>query len=298
MTVQDDANTISFSFKGGRKIVDDQAVSYILPSDITEVERLDMNHELWKMVLNGLYKSPMHEALMRGIRVLDIGCGPGFWTRDMARLYPKSTFVAIDMADVFVHDEMPDNVTFQIVNACKGLPFDDASFDFVFQRFLVMGFSTDQYKQSIKELHRVLRVDGYIEILELVNNYDLPSPALSQVSLWIDQALAKRGMDSFIAHKIGWFLQDEGFKGVTSRNYDVPIGAWGGDIGKLYLAIQRLAMPAAGVMVTQLTSVTESAYKAAVEQALDEVMHKYECSTRFCLIYGRKPTLLAAELSD
>ncbi|ORX49782.1 S-adenosyl-L-methionine-dependent methyltransferase [Hesseltinella vesiculosa] len=278
---------ISFACKDGRTIVADQEVSYILPSDGAEVTRLDLNHQLWLQVTR-LYKVPMHDALTRGVRVLDVGCGPGFWTRDMARLYPKSSFVAIDMADVFVHGEIPSNVQFQLVNAAKGLPFKDDSFDFVFQRFLVMGFPTDQYIQSVKEMKRVLKPGGYLETMELVNDCQLPSPALSQVAKWIDDALVARGMDSFIADKVAQFLKDEGFVGIEEQDYSVPIGPWGGPVGDLYLAIQKLAMPAAGVMVTELTPVTENQYRQMVKKALDEVLH-YQCATRFRLVYAREP---------
>jgi ubiquinone/menaquinone biosynthesis C-methylase UbiE len=102
----------------------------------------------------------------------------------MALLYPKSHFIGIDMANVFITADLPSNVQFHIVNAAKGLPFENASFDFVFQRFLVMGFPTETYKHSVQEIKRVLKPQGKIEILELVNHYTDPSPAFSKISSW------------------------------------------------------------------------------------------------------------------
>lgn len=33
-----------------------------------------------RSVVGGLYQSPIHDQLVKGIRVLDVGCGPGWWT--------------------------------------------------------------------------------------------------------------------------------------------------------------------------------------------------------------------------
>jgi ubiquinone/menaquinone biosynthesis C-methylase UbiE len=89
------------------------------------------------------------------------------------------------MADVFVTDDLPPNVTFQILNAGTGLEyFEDESFDFVFQRFLVMGFSTEQYIRSVQEMKRILKVGGAIEVLELVNDYKNAGPAFKNINLW------------------------------------------------------------------------------------------------------------------
>lgn len=122
--------------------------------------------------------------MVKGARVLDIGCGPGCWTWDMARLYPNSEFIGIDMADVFVTKDKPENATFTIMNAGTGLDFEDESFDFVFQRFLVMGFPIEQYLLSVKEMKRILKPGGAIEVLELVNDYKNAGPAFKNINNW------------------------------------------------------------------------------------------------------------------
>lgn len=102
----------------------------------------------------------------------------------MAHLYPNSEFIGIDMANVFHTENKPVNASFKIMNAGTGIEFEDESFDFVFQRFLVMGFPTDQYILSIKEMKRILKPEGAIEILEMVNNYNNGGPAFNNISLW------------------------------------------------------------------------------------------------------------------
>jgi hypothetical protein len=39
---------IAFEWKDGRRLANNQDVAYILPSDNIEVDRLKLNHELWR----------------------------------------------------------------------------------------------------------------------------------------------------------------------------------------------------------------------------------------------------------
>ena len=108
----------------------------------------------------------------------------------MGALYPNSEFVGIDMADVFVTQNAPANVSFKQMNAGTGLQFEDETFDFVYQRFLVMGLSVDQYSSSVAEMKRVLKPGGAIEILELVNDYTNASPAFAKIGSWSELSIA------------------------------------------------------------------------------------------------------------
>lgn len=131
-----------------------------------------------------MQKAPLHEELERGIKVLDIGCGPGWWSIDMAKKYPKSHFIGIDITANFPLVEAHDNLSFQVINAGTGLPFSDGEFDYVFQRFLVMGFSVEQYRLVIKEISRVLKPGGTIEILEMVSKYNDAGPWFQKIGNW------------------------------------------------------------------------------------------------------------------
>jgi hypothetical protein len=92
-------------------------------------------------------------------------------------------------------------------------------------------------------------------------------------------------MDSFLADKISTFFSDAGYVDIKDINYDVPIGSWGGKPGEMFLAIQRLALPAVKVMITQLTPVTSAEYDANLELAFKEV-DQFNISTRFRLVYA------------
>lgn len=76
----------------------------------------------------------MEEALEHGIKVLDIGCGPGKWTLEMAKDFPASRFTGTDRAPVFPKSSPYSNCRFLQADTLKGLPFADNTFDYVFQR--------------------------------------------------------------------------------------------------------------------------------------------------------------------
>ena len=194
--------------------------------------------------------APLQEELEKGIKVLDIGCGPGWWSLDMAKKYPKSQFIGIDITNDFPLDESLDNLSFQTINAGQGLPFSDNEFDYVFQRFLVMGFSSEQYRFVIDEIKRVLKPGGTVEILEMVSEYNDAGPSFQNIGVWsksnmshitvvlqrpliynsnfpfhaVEKALRLNSLDPRIATQVAGMLQAAGFTRVSDKLRRIPIG--------------------------------------------------------------------------
>lgn len=107
--------------------------------------------------------------LKEGIKVLDSGCGPGVWALEMAKEFPKSSFHGVDMtAHEFTKEKLP-NFEFTVGNLLEGLPFEDNTFDYVYQRLLFLGLNDEGWTKVISELLRVLKPGGYIELLEASN---------------------------------------------------------------------------------------------------------------------------------
>src|SRR6476620_7006240 len=72
-----------------------------------------------------------------GLRVLDVGCGPGTITIDLAGRVAPGAVIGIDAEDspleaarLYAAPAEAGNVTFQVADA-MALPFPDASFDVV-----------------------------------------------------------------------------------------------------------------------------------------------------------------------
>src|SRR5688572_2572006 len=97
--------------------------------------RLNLQYNIFKFFWKSKFSSPVHELLNSGeAKVLDIGCGTGLWLLEMAKEYPKSTFIDVDMSPMFPNERnTPSNVHFLQLNLNDGLPFPNETFDFVFQ---------------------------------------------------------------------------------------------------------------------------------------------------------------------
>jgi ubiquinone/menaquinone biosynthesis C-methylase UbiE len=99
-----------------------------------------------------------------GLHGLDVGCGEGSNTRELARLGARMN--AIDIAPTFIRHAQateagePLGIIFQVADALF-LPFPGNSFDFV-TAFMSMMDMPDQ-RDALREAHRVLRLGGFLQ---------------------------------------------------------------------------------------------------------------------------------------
>lgn len=100
-----------------------------------------------------------------GDRVLDLGCGPGKVTKEIETRGAKA--IGLDFSDVILERARQHNV--KLVKADMdegGLPFGDGRFDLVVLTQTIEHLF--YYQRVIKEINRVLKVDGRL-ILSIPN---------------------------------------------------------------------------------------------------------------------------------
>ncbi|RUS12808.1 S-adenosyl-L-methionine-dependent methyltransferase [Endogone sp. FLAS-F59071] len=158
----------------GFKVIKDRkygsSTDYMLPVDDEGINRMDLQHYICRQLCHGNFNAPIDDALESGIRVLDIGCGGGCWTIEMAQDFKNSIFVGIDAAPVFPTDEshyIPANASFISADVLCGLPFENDTFDYVFCRFMMAAFSPVNWQVAVKEMKRVLKPGGCLELFEM-----------------------------------------------------------------------------------------------------------------------------------
>ena len=103
------------------------------------------------------------KRLVPGKRVLDIGCGAGYWS------YTAAQFGAKTVAGFDIQEEMVDlakqatseldNVHIQVGDAAD-MPYDDASFDVTLSFFVTCNLPPKAFTKHFQELHRVLVPGG------------------------------------------------------------------------------------------------------------------------------------------
>lgn len=76
--------------------------NWALPADDEEHARLNVEHELLSLAMNGpcLKLEMIHEVLEQETRkpaILDVGSGAGMWVIEMSRRFPAATVVGVDL---------------------------------------------------------------------------------------------------------------------------------------------------------------------------------------------------------
>lgn len=260
-----------FRLFGGRQHL--AAIPYPLPKDMDEINRLDFQHFLLRTGLRGNYAAPIGQPT----DILDVGCGSGRWAMEMAAMFPTARVVGLDLVPPPEDanplgqglDARPGNYIFTVGNILEGLPFPDASFDYVHQRLLFSAIPRDRWAAVIQELARVTRPGGWVELGEIGTAHDGGPGFMGLWQAWTNLS-ARRGVDMAISEHIARMLMDGGLANVQRRVVNFPVGEWGGHIGRAaatdYLALARALR--AGVIAQGIVS--EQEYDALYTHAQQE----------------------------
>lgn len=266
---------------------------YALPKDLQDNGRLNFQHYLLRCVMRGNYLATLEEASTRTI--LDVGCGTGRWCIEMAQAFPSAQVIGVDL-ELGGPEGMktPVNYQFQQGNVLTGLPFADATFDYVHQRLLIMGIPLHQWVSELQELLRVTRPGGVLELVESGTTF-FPAGELTQ--RWCDwggQICASRGLDPGAAPRVLTFARQAGLQQLHSTTFDVPVGNWGGTLhgweGRLgqmvLLNLRALFQDGVPLLKTELRLDAERVQ--ALLPRLEEEWARLHTRLRYFVVLGRK----------
>ncbi|CAG8553018.1 16102_t:CDS:2 [Dentiscutata erythropus] len=199
-----------FRFAGGRRFHNVKDSVYYLPNDEEESDRLHLQHFMIRYIFQSNFSAPIEHILSEPeVKILDVGCGAASWSFDMATTYPWAEIVGLDMSPHQPTQIKPKNFTFVKANVLEGIPFDDNTFDFIFQRYLVSAYSKEKWPYVINELVRVLKPGGYLELCEFSYLFDAGP---TDQRLWFTSAriCEERGVDWNTYEKLEEYAQNQG----------------------------------------------------------------------------------------
>lgn len=93
---------------------------------------------------------------LAGLRVLEIGCGPGDFAKDACGVFQARTYAGVDAAVGMARDARLAFPLFSFVAArVENLPFSDGAWDVVICRYLLHHVRPEHRESAIREMHRV-----------------------------------------------------------------------------------------------------------------------------------------------
>ncbi|KAH8160988.1 hypothetical protein CIB48_g7273 [Xylaria polymorpha] len=128
-------------------------------------------------------------------RILDVGCGPGSITIDLAQLVPQGSVIGLDSVDDVLSQArelarergVEGNLTFQR-NDANELPFSDGEFDIVYCHQVL--HHVNDPVGILKEMARVTRKGGLVAAREVDYGAVVWYPELPGIQKWEDVHMA------------------------------------------------------------------------------------------------------------
>ena len=75
--------------------------AYILGTDIEELQRLGLQHQVWASEAQQGWRNA---GFSKGMTILDLGSGPGFCSRELAKIVGHSgKVIAVDKSEAYIN---------------------------------------------------------------------------------------------------------------------------------------------------------------------------------------------------
>ncbi|KAG0363379.1 S-adenosyl-L-methionine-dependent methyltransferase [Gamsiella multidivaricata] len=268
-------------------------VPYMLPNDLTESDRLDAQHYIVRFIFKGNYNVELDRE--KNIKILDVATGTGVWALEMAHEFPNADVYGVDISAIFPTEIKPKNCHFQLCNILEGLPFPDNHFDFIYQRLLVYALSPAQRKQVNAELLRVLKPEGYLQLVESDGIVYNPGPETEKINQLSLETSLRHGVDPREVQHMKSGLKQAGYTSVNSFNIALPVGNWGGKAGEL--SQQNMHGLATIWLKGEIGKMDQESCDRVLKLA-DEEIEKMQSYYKVWLVVGQKPTAAATQLKE
>ncbi|ETS83338.1 hypothetical protein PFICI_05214 [Pestalotiopsis fici W106-1] len=203
------------------------AGTYSLPNDGEEQARLDMQHVLWKIVLDdALGLAPVcNEA---PAFVLDVGTGTGAWANEFAERNPTSEVIGTDLS--LIQPSIAPNVTFVVEDSEEDDWVFPQLFDYIHLRSMLVSLNdvTTILRRSLDHMNPGAWLEFQDSSWELHSpNGSLEGTAIQRWSQCVLEGLARNGHDTVLnLQSLKSHLESVGFVDVQEKTFPVPGNGW------------------------------------------------------------------------
>lgn len=224
------SSIMKYRIENGRRYHAYKEGKYVLPNDEDENERLDLQHHLFDLTLEGaLHLCPVGQDKSKPIgRVLDAGTGTGIWAIDFADEHPEAAVVGVDLSPI-QPPYVPPNLTWFVDDLEEPWEYSN-KFDFIYTRMLTGSISS--WPKFFAQSFANLNPGGWIEIADITFPIRCDDGTLSDstpIKQWSDHMLQasynlQRPLDS--AQSYAKQLAEAGFVNIVERKFKWPQNAW------------------------------------------------------------------------
>ena len=260
---------------------------YAIHSD-EECERLEAQAQLVPLSFH-----LKHLPLKPGVAVLDAGCGSGSMSRQIAKAQPDATVVGVDLREPYLDfarrkaaSENLTNVKFEKGDV-RALPFDDATFDIVWHKYLLQWVGDPQ--AAMYEFARVTKPGGLIVSCNFDGfavTHEPPDPAMQPLAEYVFSQL----VDPFIGRRLAAMSRQAGL-------IDIQVAM---ETDNVFSVVGKIDAERRNNWEVQLKAAREQIIKhlgsAAMADAFIDSFMRYqdrEDTASYCMLFivsGRKPT--------
>jgi ubiquinone/menaquinone biosynthesis C-methylase UbiE len=196
--------------------------AYILGTEIAELHRLGLQHQVWAgEAIRGWELA----GFTAGQTLLDLGCGPGFCTTELAYIAgEKGRVIGIDKSEYFIDflRKVTDQFSLNIEPQCAdfdSMELQDNSLDGIYTRWALAWISNPQ--EIISKLHKALKKGGVFVTHEYFDWSTLQTephkPALAKGIAAALQSLRDQNGDIDVGRKLPVYFENAGFELVSTR---------------------------------------------------------------------------------
>ncbi|CAO3625194.1 unnamed protein product [Cunninghamella echinulata] len=194
-----------------------------------ENDRQQRQHYLLKKILGGNYKIPLptNPSL-----IINWSCGTANWVMELSQEL-NCKIVGIDDEEAMLPSLIHSSGKFEFLHAnlysgITGLEkYNDNQADYIMMRDVwLINQPIDRWRILLKQVFRVLKPGGYVEIIERDQNVRSAGPELTTLINWTKN-LYKSITDGIDINSVLIdYLNLIGYENITEACYRVPIGEW------------------------------------------------------------------------
>jgi ubiquinone/menaquinone biosynthesis C-methylase UbiE len=274
--------------------------TYIIQTSPAEMARLINQDRLMTEAQGGaLADIP---TLPTKAQVLDIACGPGGWSLDLAHFHPAMKVLGIDISkDMIDYAQAQAKVQkqkttlFYVMDAMQPLLFPDSSFDLINASCLSTFMTKEAWPLLLRESFRLLRPGGILRMRDIERGlsnslaHERVSTLFTQALHQLERTFSPDGYHIGVLPMLEMFFKNAEFENIHTKMFgvDYSSGSQGHDAWCPTLLLSfRLAFPfierSGGATIEELERLYQ---KATVEMNLPEFRAILPCLT----IWGVKP---------